>query len=437
MSWSRVRVMRKQQLYFKSSMEGLRCDVCNKSFTGMECFKQHEASEKHKRKLRFSNGTLQDTTNTTEMKSDALYHCSVCSISVSGMMNYEKHVNSLDHANMIQMKNRITAGSAVETNNTRMPNSIISMNNSMNVIVPYAECKLCKKQFSGAEPYQQHLVSAAHIKKSGMHSSFQIQRDENFNIGEKEKLIDNKLLYDSEYAKSAKCSSDGAPSLFTRQEICNITGNSEAQLNYMCVICNIPSSGPIPYEQHLQGKFHKKKVIERELRKSRGIDYPLPLPDSTLQNSMEYNPGADPRYYCDICNKQCSGPIPFNSHIISKDHGKNVRIAEMTTNMNKIKESGLWPGSGSFASNSFLNTGEISSTNEVDSENNIKGIPQMNDLNSKSEIDNVTKFQMNSTDLIQGIALPNLNIITPENMDITVLGINEEIVFNGKKKETE
>ncbi|PRD25917.1 UNVERIFIED_CONTAM: zinc finger protein [Trichonephila clavipes] len=414
-------------------MEGLRCDICNKSFTGMECFKQHEASEKHKKKLRISNGTLQDATYTTEMKADALYHCSVCSISVSGIINYEKHVNSLSHANMIQMKNRVSTEYTEEISNTSiMPNSIISMN----VIVPYAECKFCKKQFSGPEPYQQHLASAAHIKKSGMHSSFQVQRDENFNIEDKEKLIDNKLLYDSEHEKSAECSFNEAPSLFARQEICNTTGKSQTQLNYMCVICDIQLSGPAPYEQHLQGKYHKKKIIERGIAKSRGIDCPLPLPDSTLGNSLECNPGVDPRYYCDTCKKQCSGHIPFNAHISSKDHGKNVRIAEMEANVKKIKESGLWPESRFIASNSFLNAGEISSpnreissTNEVDGMNNARGIPEMNDLNSKS------KFQMNSSDLIQGTALPDFNIITLENMDITMFGINEEIVFNGKKKE--
>ncbi|GFY71167.1 zinc finger protein [Trichonephila inaurata madagascariensis] len=424
-------------VHFKSSMEGLRCDICNKSFTGMECFKQHEASEKHKKKLRISNGTLQDATNTIEMKADALYHCSVCSISLSGMINYEKHVNSLSHANMIQMKNKVTTEYAEETNNTRiMQNSVISMNNSMNVIVPYAECKFCDKEFSGPEPYQQHLASAAHIKKSGMHSSFQVQKDDNFNIGDKEKLIDNKLLYDSEHAKSAGCSFNGAPSLFARQEICNTTGSSQTLLNYMCVVCDIQLTGPAPYEQHLQGKYHKKKIIERELAKSRGID--SPLPDSTLRNSLECNPGVGPRYYCDICKKQCSGPIPFNSHILSRDHGKNVRIAEMEANMKKIKESGLWPESRYIASNSFLNGGEISSTNgeisstyEVDSMNIVRGIPQMNDLNSKSE------FLMKSSDLIQGTALPNFNIITPENMDITIFGINDKIVFNDKKKERE
>ncbi|GFY78391.1 zinc finger protein [Trichonephila inaurata madagascariensis] len=360
-------------------MEGLKCEICNKFFTGIECFMQHEASEKHKKK---KNATLQGSTNTTEMKSDVIYHCSVCSVSVSGRINHEKHVNSLNHASMIQSKSRVTSESAEKICNARiMPNSIISVNNSI-VIVPYAECKFCKKQFTGPEPYQQHLASAAHKKKAALHS---IQKDE---------LMDDKLLCDSEYAKSAECSFSGAPPLSARQEICNTTSSSETQLNYKCVVCNISLNGPETYQQHLRGKYHKKKIKEM---KSKGID--PPLHDSTPQNS---NP--DPRYYCGPCKRQNSGPVPFYLHISSKRHKKNVQIAEM--------ESGIWPGSQSITSNSSLNIG--------DSIDNIKGISQMN----------VTR-------LIQDIAVPIDHIVTPENMGVKIFGVNEEIVFDVKNKEKE
>ncbi|GFW42948.1 zinc finger protein [Trichonephila clavipes] len=221
-------------------MEGLRCDSYNKSFTGIECFKQNEASEE-----------------------------------------------------------------------PMMPNSIISMNNSMNVIVPHAECKYCKKQFLGPKPYQQHLTSAAHKKKVGMHSwLFRIQKDKHFIIKAKKKLS-YRMLCDSEDVKSAE-----APSLSSTQGICNTTESSETHLKYMCVFCNISVNGPVTYEQHLHGKYHKKKI--KEIKSIGEID--SPLPNSTSQNSIECIPQT--RYYCYACKKQCSGWMPFQEHIASKRHYK-------------------------------------------------------------------------------------------------------------------
>lgn len=448
-------------------MEWHKCDVCDKSFNGIACFKQHEASEKHKKKLRLLDGTLFDITNTTEMKPDEQYYCSVCSISVSGISNYQKHVNSLEHAKMIQIKNNISTETVHKTNNIQMPNPTISVNTSMNAIVSYAECKFCQKLFSGPEPYQQHIASAAHIKKCSMQLSMQMQKHIDVNVAEKEKLMNDELQSDSEHVRTVEYSSSVALIPFAKCEICDMqfngrlpymlhlesachgkksdaqlliksdaTGNSEILDYSRCVICDINFSGPVPYKQHLQGKTHKKRIIERKLITNRPNDFSLPSTDSTLQNSVECSSGAVQKYYCDLCKKQCSGPIPFSTHILSKDHEKNALIAKMQANMKKIKESELWPSSGLMATNSISRTGEVSSTDKIDF-NNVIVKPQMNDLNSKTVIDNPKKFQMNSADLILGNTIPNLNIITPEQMDVTILGVDEEIVFSSKKKDCE
>ncbi|GFT87986.1 zinc finger protein [Nephila pilipes] len=434
-------------------MECWKCDICRKSFTGIVCLQQHEASEKHKKKLRISNGALFDTTNITQMETDQQYHCSVCSFSVSGLSNYQRHVNSLEHANMIQTNSKITTNCVDVDNKQAIPMSTFTTINSMNVIAPYTECKPCKKQFSGPEPYEQHLASAAHIKKCGVRSSFQMQKDEHFNV-KKENFSSNELLCDSEESGSACYSSNVMTPLFEKCGICNmifsdsiqyklhvesdnhrkkldaqvllnsIPRNSEAYLDCTkCVLCDMTFSGPVPYEQHLQGKSHKKKIIAEELAKKNAINFPSAAPESISLNSTickeECNTAAVQNWYCGICEKQCSGPIPYNTHISSKDHEKNVRISELETKIKKIRESGLWPDSGLSNTSSFLNTGEVSAADVLISE--------------VDHINNVNKPQM-KTDLTYRATFPDLNIIMPEDMDINILRVDEEISFDGIKK---
>ncbi|GFT87995.1 zinc finger protein [Nephila pilipes] len=327
------------------------------------------------------------------MEAEQQYHCSVCSFSVSGFSNYQMHVNSLEHANMIRINYERTSNCGDVDNKQAIPKSTITTKSSMTVIAPFAECKPCNKQFSGPEPYQQHLASAAHKKKCGVHSSFQIQKDQNF--------VSKKLLRDSEQAVSTCYSSDVITLPFVKCEICKMQfkdgtlyelhlesanhrektgarvllksdtiGNSETFQDYTkCIICDMIFSGPQPYEQHLQGKSHKKKI---ELAKKKGIDFQSVAPESTSHNSVkckeECNTATVPNSCCDVCKKQCSGPIAYKEHILSKGHGQNLRITLTETNMKRIKESGLWPGSGLSNTNSFTIAGEVSATSELISE---------------------------------------------------------------------
>ncbi|GFR19204.1 hypothetical protein TNCT_239971 [Trichonephila clavata] len=90
----------------------------------------------------------------------------------------------------------------------------------------------------------------------------------------------------------------------------------------ICVLCDKIFEGSIAFEEHLQSISHKKKTEGTFLGN---------VGDSTLHNSVEYNPGAVPKYYCTTCNKQCTDRIQYNEHILSDIHLKSKRNSEFKT----------------------------------------------------------------------------------------------------------
>ncbi|GFS45710.1 c2H2-type domain-containing protein, partial [Trichonephila inaurata madagascariensis] len=141
----------------------------------------------------------------------------------------------------------------------------------------------------------------------------------------------------------------------------NMTENSKAYLKgyIKCFDCNKICNSPITYENHLQGKLHKDNT-QRKLYNVRN-NYPVPSPNSALQNPMEWNSETLKKYYCDICKRQCGSRIPYELHILSRAHCKKAGNAEINTKVANIEET-----------NSFWNTGAISTTDEVDNINKAK-----------------------------------------------------------------
>ncbi|GBN25921.1 hypothetical protein AVEN_83310-1 [Araneus ventricosus] len=512
----------------QSGMESYKCDVCAKSFTGLVCFQQHEASEKHKRKVWLMSGA---TSEMSKPVNPDQFHCPVCMVSISGLDNYQKHVISLDHALKVQKKNgdllsqSLSSTFELKTERNQPMESTVSLTSPIKVVAPFAECKPCQKQFSGPEPYQQHLVSAGHKKKCGSSNAIMQSNETNFSVGNEK--INNNSLNDPQSPVSEDDLNKMVPQPFFDQSVSNtfelkternqlmespvsltspmkvvapfaeckpcqkqfsgpepyqqhlvsaghkkkcgslneimqsdetdfsvgnekinnnlLLGSSfaENQSVFKCDICVMRFSGPVPYQQHLVSNGHKKKINAAELSKQLATTGALPPPDSTLKDNYlglgQSNTNDLQKWYCDICKKQCSGPIPYHTHILSLDHLKKLRTLEVEENLRKIKELGPFACFGNDEIVSNLSS-QVTSTADLHSEfkSNMEKPSfefKINDLNInvKSEETKILsdKFQINANDLI---ALPNLNIIPPEKLDVTVFGPDDEIVFSSPKK---
>ncbi|GFY43277.1 zinc finger protein [Trichonephila inaurata madagascariensis] len=161
-----------------------------------------------------------------------------------------------------------------------------------------------------------------------------------------------------------------------------------------------------PYEQHLQGKAHKK-IVKKSL-KNVGIDSLLPATDSTLQNSMQYNSGVVKKYYCEICKKQCTCPIQYDTHILSIAHKNQVLNSEINGKVDSIKEPRMC-NSGLITTDSLPNAGANFTNYESDKINSEKGKRQVNYLNSETQTDNTKKFP----ELSYAPAIANFNFNDP------------------------
>ncbi|KFM62074.1 hypothetical protein X975_13850, partial [Stegodyphus mimosarum] len=267
------------------------------------------------------------------------FQCSICKTSYSELRYLLEHFESLEHADIIRKnskeandKNAVLSEQYLSETDNGIPvrdDRIIA--DDQNPIFPqtvpsqlcntsstayYSFCDICQKHFSGLEPYQQHIVSAAHMKKC---------------------LLQNCSLGSN---KSSK-------------------GNTNV---LACEICNKNFSGPVPYQQHLNSEVHKKKLNSqlllekvKEMAENKCDNIAKDLLHSSLPNSSDMASSEDtnhndlnkttkvnndvlkddmvntvvcPKWYCITCHKQCSGPIPYEQHMSSELHRKNMRRIE-------------------------------------------------------------------------------------------------------------
>ncbi|GFY49042.1 hypothetical protein TNIN_242491 [Trichonephila inaurata madagascariensis] len=233
-------------------------------------------------------------------------------------------------------------------------------------------CDICKKQCVSRVPYELHVLSRGHrikagnaeinpkvanIEESGLCSSsklvetnsfsntgaiFTTDEVDNINKHKSPELYStmNLPLSSNHEVKDRKYNNNDEQLFFVESthhkkkpnSEFNTIESSETHLKCYkrCVACAIRSLMGLysPYEQHFQGKAHKK-TIEEKFMKIVGIDSLLLATDSTLQNSVECNSGDVKKYCCEICEKQCTGPMQYEAHILSIAHLRNLRNSKI------------------------------------------------------------------------------------------------------------
>ncbi|GFY67550.1 zinc finger protein [Trichonephila inaurata madagascariensis] len=340
-------------------MEWQKCDICNKSFTGICNFKEHEASKKHKNKVRYLKQNIPEN---SKAYLKGYIKCFDCDIICNGLIPYEHHLQGKLHKKTIQRKHYN------ERNNSPVPSPNSALQNPMEWNSETLEkyyCDICKKQCVSRTPYEIHVLSRGHRKKAGnAEINTKVANIEESGSSSCSKSIETNSVLNTgaisttdevdniNNAKSSKYYYNVIRPPFSNHEVkCRKYNNNGLQLYFTerthhkkkidsskdqtyethfkcykrCVDCDKIFTGPLPYAQHLQGKAHKKKIAKK-LLKNIEIDSLLPATDSTLQNSMQYNSGDVKKYYCEICKKQCTCAIQYDTHILSIAHKKMSKI---------------------------------------------------------------------------------------------------------------
>ncbi|XP_015931255.1 zinc finger protein 346 [Parasteatoda tepidariorum] len=364
----------------------MNCEICNKSFTGIECYQQHVASDKHKRKVSLHNSSMSTESVAATASFSEIQHvdtntfpCLSCAINFQTLSEFIKHTGSKEHALMILREKDTNANveDCDSTSNLRSSTDLLKKNNFEAITSWKPRCEKCDKNFSGPESYQQHIDSFEHKRKCGLIATVEIP--------------------------------------------VNVPLATHCTLS--CEPCGVTLSGPIPYQDHMRSKGHKKKVLassykfnenSKENCNSDSVDN---APDVELSKKTSCIVSSL-AWYCELCDVRCSGLDPYQAHVKGKGHSKKMIRKEAVSKQNELQS--LLLGQASSLGSSAQASGQFMSPSQVDgrsgSENTVTG-----DLGEE------VKKSLYGEDW-------DVKISTPSTLNLTFFAVGEKVDFNKNSK---
>jgi hypothetical protein len=172
------------------------------------------------------------------------------------MIPLYQHIKGKKHKNKIDEKYLFKSDSNIE----ELPNSRF-------------KCIVCNLEINGPIPLEQHLNGKNHLKK----------------INKFEILIENSK-FDSHIEELEKS-------------------------KFKCIVCNLEINGPITLEQHLIGKNHLKKINKSN---------PISKKSNTTSLNSNIEELENSHFKCIVCNLEINGPVPLEQHLNGKNHLKKI-----------------------------------------------------------------------------------------------------------------
>ena len=241
----------------------LECQICEKSFSGIESKNEHLRSKKHLNKV-------QENDNEQKMKKEKTYRinaveakqtnerkfeCKQCEKSFTGIESQEEHFMSKKHKNNAAFKTTQVFLPKVEEKHLEQ-----ALNKSMNEVF---ECKTCQKSFSGIESKDEHFKSRKHLNKIS------------------EERLQVNLPKDKTLPRDS---------------------GVESTTRLFCNLCEKPFTGIESEAEHMKSKKHLNKLAEKAHQNNI-----LPKKE---ENKLE----------CKICDKIFTGVESKEEHLKSKKH---------------------------------------------------------------------------------------------------------------------
>lgn len=159
----------------------LECVLCEKKFPGRESYLQHQVCKKHLKKVELSQvlqtigvSPLLSTLAERSFKESPIsapadgIRCEICDISCTGIENYEQHITSRKHNNRVALLELTDA--RLRSSSPPSPRSppSLSTQSVKNDSLQLIHCVDCDLVCSGIIPYQQHLLSRKHRSKANI-----------------------------------------------------------------------------------------------------------------------------------------------------------------------------------------------------------------------------------------------------------------------------
>ena len=146
-----------------SQARDLYCEVCQKPFTGEQSKLEHMRSEKHKRKAERSAAAPPNTNTLGQFKQVSReLHCEFCQKWFTGAESKREHEQSQKHRRKVETFNTEQL-LKVSTPSKAVAEKERSHAKECQGLVPALKCSPCRKVFSGQESLEEHLKSRKHL----------------------------------------------------------------------------------------------------------------------------------------------------------------------------------------------------------------------------------------------------------------------------------
>ena len=143
----------------------LYCKPCQKPFTGYQSKMEHLKSEKHKRKVEMSESAPQHTTterDSPDKQDSRELKCEVCQKSFTGVESMREHEQSEKHRRKVET-GKVSPPSNTVDEKQNSDKHLKKVSQARLGSVPALECKPCQKVFTGPESLAEHLKSKKHL----------------------------------------------------------------------------------------------------------------------------------------------------------------------------------------------------------------------------------------------------------------------------------
>ncbi|KFM79325.1 Zinc finger protein 564, partial [Stegodyphus mimosarum] len=218
------------------------------------------------------------------------------------------------------------------------------------------ECEVCDMDFTSVKSYEQHLKSKKHNKMRGKketkkkfkklnklkddakYSDDNDDQDSEFNCDVCEKAFNEFSQYKAHM--KGRGHSKNLKKLKLKEKLKGVEGiidkfveNEEDDNDELlekpfahCNACQKSFSGPENYHQHLRTAAHEKKSKQQALLEKWKKNNP----------DVKSEDNEDEEYFCEVCGKFFSGPVPYATHMESAAHKKEVKKAKVAEDLKEF-----------------------------------------------------------------------------------------------------
>lgn len=248
---------------------------------------------------------------------DQILVCELCQVRFSGVEPYRLHMTGNKHQKKLKkefMKQKYGAKYLEMVKSKEGVNDMHTevtdpKNEDDDVVLKY--CNVCKKICTGELTYELHMKGKKHKKKvHKMNLMRKLGENPDVDLGEKGKEMED-CIYDP---------------------------IAQVKPFAQCAICNKKFSGPEGFRDHLSSTSHKKKLGIHELSKNLTAEEnsrDFLKDESTGQDTESFGSG-DFVLHCSACEKNFTGPVPYQQHLISDAHKKKLKKIELTRKINSL-----------------------------------------------------------------------------------------------------